>query len=423
MQRDSIDARPRGTGSLLRHRHRTGAETWYGKWRANGHQVMRALGPALDVDGMAGLTREQAEAALRDAIVASGASLHFDEAIDVAEAGRRYITNREMLGLKPGTLADYESHLRCHLVPFFGQRSLDEIDVDLVESFIAAKRQEGKAIKSIRNFLGLLHAIFALAMKRGWCTANPVAAVDKPRNPHNRDIRYLNGDELELLLLATPDDELGQLERALYLTAAMTGLRRGELLALRWQDVDWGAGVVRVRRTFSRGQFGTPKSRRSSRAVPLAARVVTALQEHQRHSLFQEDVDLVFAHPQIGQVLDPSRVRKRFQAAARRAGLRPVRFHDLRHTFGTRMAAAGAPLRAIQEWMGHSDQRTTLIYADYACRVRKSIRDAARAYSWMCPPSRSRRWMRSGGWEPTAWRCRSGVGGCRLNARCGLWWL
>jgi integrase len=381
MQRDSIDARPRGTGSLLRHRHRTGAETWYGKWRTNGHQVMRALGPALDVDGMAGLTREQAEAALRDAIVASGASLHFDEAIDVAEAGRRYITNREMLGLKPGTLADYESHLRCHLVPFFGQRSLDEIDVDLVETFIAAKRQEGKAIKSIRNFLGLLHAIFALAMKRGWCTANPVAAVDKPRNPHNHDIRYLNGDELELLLLATPDDELGQLERALYLTAAMTGLRRGELLALRWQDVDWGAGVVRVRRTFSRGQFGTPKSRRSSRAVPLAARVVTALQEHQRHSLFQEDVDLVFAHPQIGQVLDPSKVRKRFQAAARRAGLRPVRFHDLRHTFGTRMAAAGAPLRAIQEWMGHSDQRTTLIYADYAPDLTQGAMWAARAFA------------------------------------------
>jgi integrase len=65
-------------------------------------------------------------------------------------------------------------------------------------------------------------------------------------------------------------------------------------------------------------------------------------------------------------VYDPAKLRKRFVGAARRAGLRPVRFHDLRHTFGTRMAAAGAPLRAIQEWMGHSDYRTTSIYADYA---------------------------------------------------------
>jgi integrase len=386
MQRDSTNgARPHGTGSLLRHRHRSGAETWYGKWRTNGRQVMRALGPALDIDGSAGLSREEAEVALRNAIVASRATPLLEDAIDIAEAGRRYLTNREMLGLKPGTLADYESHLRCHLIPFFGERPLDEIDVDLIEGFIAAKRQEGKAIKSIRNFLGLLHAIFALAMRRGWCAANPVAAVDKPRNPHNPDIRYLNGEELEQLLRATPDDELGRLERALYLTAAMTGLRRGELLALRWQDVDWESGVVRVRRTFSRGQFGTPKSRRSSRAVPLAARLIAALQEHQQRSRFQDDVDLVFAHPQIGQVLDPSRVRKRFQAAARRAGLRPVRFHDLRHTFGTRMAASGAPLRAIQEWMGHSDQRTTLIYADYAPDLTQGAMWAARAFTPAAP--------------------------------------
>ena len=134
MQRDSTNgARPPGTGSLLRHRHRSGAETWYGKWRTNGQQVMRALGSALDIDGSEGLTREQAEAALRNAMVASRSTPKLNGAIDVAEAGRRYITNREMLGLKSGTLSDYESHLRCHLVPFFGLRSLDEIDVDLVE--------------------------------------------------------------------------------------------------------------------------------------------------------------------------------------------------------------------------------------------------------------------------------------------------
>ena len=381
MQRDSTNgARPHGTGSLLRHRHRSGAETWYGKWRSNGRQVMRALGPARHVDGSPGLTAREAEAALLAAITASKAAEPLGGAIDVAEAGRRYITNRELLGLKPGTLSDYESYLRVHLAPFFGTRPLAEIDVELVEAFIAAKREEGKAIKSIRNYLGLLQAIFALALKRGWCTANPVAASDKPRNRRDHDIRYLNADELDALLHATPDTELGRLEQTLYLTAAMTGLRRGELLALRWQDVDFDAGVIRVRRTYSRGQFGTPKSQRSSRAVPLAERVASALRGHQQESRFGAELDLVFAHPQLGQVLDPSKVRKRFQATARRAGLRPVRVHDLRHTFGTRMAAAGAPLRAIQEWMGHSDQRTTLIYADYAPDLTQGAKWAARAF-------------------------------------------
>jgi hypothetical protein len=80
---------------------------------------------------------------------------------------------------------------------------------------------------------------------------------------------------------------------------------------------------------------------------------------------YQRDVDLVFCHPHTGRPLDRSGVVKRFKAALRRAGVREVRFHDLRHTFGTRMAAAGVPMRTLQEWMGHRNFKTTLIYADY----------------------------------------------------------
>ncbi len=153
----------------------------------------------------------------------------------------------------------------------------------------------------------------------------------------------------------------------LYLTAAMTGLRQGELI---------GAALARHRLARRRGSgcggatcgasSDTPKSRRSSRSVPLADRVAGELDRHFKASAYQGDDDLVFCHPDTGRPLDRSKVRKRFKAAAARAALRPVRFHDLRHTFGTRMAAAGVPLRTIQEWMGHRDFKTTLIYADYA---------------------------------------------------------
>jgi integrase len=160
----------------------------------------------------------------------------------------------------------------------------------------------------------------------------------------------------------------------------MTGLRRGELLALRWRDVDWAASLIRVRRNYTRGEFGTPKSRRSSRAVPLADTVASELERHFQRSAFTGDDDLVLAHPLLGTVLDASKLRKRFQGAARRAQLRPVRFHDLRHTFGTRMAAAGAPLRAIQEWMGHRDSRATSLYADYAPDATQGATWAARAF-------------------------------------------
>jgi integrase len=89
---------------------------------------------------------------------------------------------------------------------------------------------------------------------------------------------------------------------------------------------------------------------------------------HQRTD-FKADDDLVFAHPLLGTVLDASKLRKRFVDAVARAGLRPIRFPDLRHTFGTQAAVAGVPLRTLQEWMGHRDYKTTLIYADYAPRT------------------------------------------------------
>ncbi len=214
MHRDSIQPRPRGTGSLLRHTHKSGCESWYGKWWADGRQVMRCLGPVRPPRSRQGLTRSQAEAALRQAIEAAAPAAGSSDRIDLAEAGRRYLANREAIGLKPGTLADYESFLRVHLLPQLGRKPLDQITPEDVEAFIAAERQAGSAVKSVLNYLGLLHAILAHAVKRGWCTTNPVTAVDKPRQQRSQEIRYLTQPELEALLAHTPDDPLGRTERS-----------------------------------------------------------------------------------------------------------------------------------------------------------------------------------------------------------------
>jgi integrase len=205
--------------------------------------------------------------------------------------------------------------------------------------------------------------------------------VDRPRSAGaDPDIRFLEPHEVQALARATPNDNLGPTERAIYLTAAMTGLRQGELLALRWQDVDWTAGVVRVRRTYSRGAFGTPKSRRSSRAVPMADAVARELELHFQRSNYRADSDLVFCHPETGRPFDASKLRKRFKRALEKAGVRDVRFHDLRHTYGTAMAAAGASLRSLMAWMGHADLSTTLRYADYAPAQARGAEFAERAF-------------------------------------------
>ncbi len=174
------------------------------------------------------------------------------------------------------------------------------------------------------------------------------------------------------MLRSVPEDDLGRVERRMYLTAAMTGMRQGELLALRWRDVDWPARRVRVRRNFVRGEFGTPKSKRSSRSVPLADRVAGELDQLHQETRWRGDDDLVFAHPHTGKPIDRSKLLKRFKAALKLGEVREVRFHDLRHTFGTRMAAQGVPMRALQEMLGHRDFKTTLIYADYAPSAREA---------------------------------------------------
>ena len=380
MQGNASARRSYGTGSIIEYR---GA--WYGKWRdASGRQVKRKLGAIRQAGSRDGLTRKQAEIELRRKM-SEGHSAASAERVTVAEAGERYLAHLATLGRKRSTLGEYESMLRVHLAPSF-TGSIARVTPRDVEGYIAAKSRAGLAPKTVRNHLGLLHSIFAYAERRSWTAGNPCAHVDGPRAAEtDADIRFLDGAELAALLraadelvAAVPELASGrtartgslrrvrQLDRSLYEVAALTGLRQGELLGLRWRDIDWTAGRVRVRRAWVRGEFGSPKSKRSTRAVPLASTVARALELHFQRSAWQADDDLVFAHPDTGAPLDRSKLLKRFKTAAKRSGLGDVRFHDLRHTFGTRMAAAGTPMRTLQEWMGHRDFKTTLIYADYA---------------------------------------------------------
>jgi integrase len=364
-QNGGMPKRSYGTGQLYVVKGARGRETWYGRWRTGERKINRRIGGKRATGTRMGLTRAQAERKLQRLIDQEPGS-PIEQRVGIDDAGTMLIDHLDSLGRKRSTIEEYRSYLRVHLAPFFGDTALDKITPSRVEGFVAAKRREGKATKSILNYLGLLHSIFAFAERRGLASANPVASIDKPdRSAATADIRFLDATEVDALLAAVPDDPRGPTERAIYLTGAMTGLRQGELLALRWQDIDWSAGRIRVRQSFVRGEFGTPKSRRSTRSVPLADEVAGELERHFQRSQYQHDNDLVFGHPHTGDPLDRSRLLKRFKAAAKRAGLQSVRFHDLRHTFGTRMAAVGVPLRTLQEWMGHRDFKTTLIYADY----------------------------------------------------------
>jgi integrase len=367
-----------GRGTLVKRAGPNG-DTWIAKWRDGGRQVQRGIGFVHSKKHSDGLTRAEAEAALgrlREQVASERAEERQAEAKRAAEERRRplaqvgevLIAAKRAAGRTPSTIEAYSYWLRIHIVDYFGPTPVGDITREDVRGFSAALERKGLAPKSRANALGTLHSLIEFAIGEGWMVGeNPVKRVEKPAVAEtDPDVRFLETAEVEALLRAVPDDPLGRVERVMYLTAAMTGMRQGELFALRWRDVDRTARRIRVRRNFVRGEFGTPKSKRSARSVPLASRVAGELELLFQDSAYKRDDDLVFAHPETGKPIDRSKLLKRFKAALRRADVRVVRFHDLRHTFGTRMAAQGTPMRVLQELMGHRDFKTTLIYADYA---------------------------------------------------------
>ena len=166
-----------------------------------------------------------------------------------------------------------------HLAPFFGSRSMDAIQPEDVLDLVTVLEDKKLAPKSIRNIVGTLSALFNFAKgpQRRWATANPCEGVELPAVPASDEIRFLTLDEIDALVAHARPGIFRAIDRAIYRTAAMTGLRQGELLALRWRDVDWPAARIRVRQNYVLGEFGTPKSKRSTRSVPMADEVAGEL--------------------------------------------------------------------------------------------------------------------------------------------------
>ena len=264
-----------GSGSLYVRQDAAGRESWYGHWRQDGRQVKRRIGPKRAAGSREGLTRTQAERELQRRIETTQVKPRVTgDRKTVGEVASTYIAHAERRGRKRSTCANIESEVRVHLEPVLGGRSLDSIKPEHIVDLIATLEGKGLSPKSIRNVVATLSALFNFAKhpRRRWAAENPCEGLDLPAIPEQTEIRYLTLEEVDAVVAAARPGMYQAIDRALYLTAAMTGLRKGELVALRWRDVDWPAARIRVRQNYVRGEFGTPKSKRSTRSVPMAKR-------------------------------------------------------------------------------------------------------------------------------------------------------
>lgn len=340
---------------------------WYAKYRLpDGRQVQKKLGPAWTKRGRPAdgyFTKQTAQAQLDQILDEIRRGLHagmvrtgatFQQA---ADEYLRYI--EEDRARKPSTVAGYRALVRAQLLPAFGRLSVESITTPMVESWITglevAPATRTKAYVLMGGIMKRARKVYGLPF-------NPVTDVEKPPAPTaSGDIEVFSPEEVVALVDAAASEQ----DAAIYLTAAFSGLRRGELIALRWRDVDIEGSTIRVRASYSDGALATPKSGKV-RSVPMAPNVAETLTNLRQRPLWTADDDLVFVG-RTGTFLDGRALRRRYQDALDRAGLRRLRFHDLRHTFGTRVIAK-ADIRRVQEWMGHADVKTTMRYLHYAPR-------------------------------------------------------
>jgi integrase len=343
---------------------------WYAKYRlADGRQVQRKLGPAWTGRGRpAGgyFTKRLAEDWLRDTLdaarrrtlpgsVRTGATF-----ADAAAEWLRYVEDDR--DVKPSTLSDYRSVAR-RLVEQFGDLAIEDVSAERIERWrtgLGADRAQPLTNRTRNKSLTILGGIMERARRLYGLPSNPARGVEKLRERYDATrFDFYSPEEVWALVRAAASEQDG----AIFLTAAFTGLRRGELIALRWRDIDFERSAVRVSGSYANGKLTTPKSGHG-RVVPMVPEVAAAVARLSERDSGVGDDELVFPG-EFGMYLDGSALRRRFVAACARAELRAIRFHDLRHTFGTLAVRGAESIVELQAWLGHAEVRTTMRYTHY----------------------------------------------------------
>ncbi|MGH2853967.1 MAG: tyrosine-type recombinase/integrase [Solirubrobacteraceae bacterium] len=367
-------------------------KTWCAKWRDQHGQHEKRLGPAWAGKGppAPGFLREREAQELLDAILVDarrGQLRHERTGLAFADiADEWFERGRFERDWSASTQADYRSVLDAHLLPKFGSERIETIGADEIERWRSRLAEDGRSRRTVNKIVTQLHTILQYAVDHHGLIANPAAKVRPLRGSYdaarfdfyspeeidvlvaaaargaNRDPSRPAASDTERVLRAAKDRQ----DAAIYLTAALGGLRRGELLALRWKDVDFEQSSIRVFEGYSANRVGKPKSRKS-RTVPMVEEISRSLSDLKTRGEHTAEDDLVFVSRE-GTHVDSSALRRRYIATLNAVGLRRLRFHDLRHTFGS-LAINAASIVQVQAWMGHADIKTTMRYLHHKSRA------------------------------------------------------
>jgi integrase len=316
---------------------------------------------------VSGKTREEVRRKLVKAMSDRDGGLVFNAgALTVGEYMDRWLKDVKDT-VRQSTHERYEYAIGPHIKPAIGRIKLKDLTSAQVRWFYRDRLDYGLAPATVHKLHVVLHKALKAAVSDGLIPRNPTASLKLPRII-KEEIDPLDQEEARRLLKAARGDRL----ETLYVVALNTGMRQGELLALKWEDVDLERGVLRVRRTLSRREnayiLGEPKTKKSRRTIRLTAGAVRALRDHlsrqleemERMGSLYQPGGLVHATT-TGTIINPSNLRNRsFKPLLKRAKLRPIRFHDLRHTCATLLLSSNVNAKIVSEMLGHASIAITL---------------------------------------------------------------
>lgn len=370
-----VTRRANGEGSIYQRRD--------GRWVA-AHYVLRPDG-GRDRRPVYGRTRAEAAAKLVEMIAKTNAGVPLAvKAWTVEGYGDHWLRDVVAPRLRPSTVASYRGTLSLHIVPMLGRYTLRRLSPSDVRRLLSAKTASGLSVRSVQIIHATLRAMLSEAVRDELVERN-VAAIVRGPAAVREEVRPWSAEDAGAFLMVAAEDRL----HALFAVGVALGLRKGELLGLRWQDVDLGGGLLHVRQSAQRVHgvgmvFGPPKSARSRRDIPLPAYAVRVLRDHrvkqaeERLALgpYWEDTGLVFTST-IGTVIEPRNLARTLDRLIVEAGVRRIRFHDLRHTCASLLLAQGVPPRVVMDVLGHSQFSITMDL--YSHVMPSALRDAADA--------------------------------------------
>jgi integrase len=331
-----------------------------------------------------GKTRGEVSEKLTKAMADRDEGLVFDaDNLKVGEYLERWLVDSLLDTVRPTTYERYEQIVRIHVRPALGSVKLKNLTPVHVRGLYREKLEAGLSARTVQYIHVTLHKALKQAVQDGLIPRNATEAVKAPQ-VRREEMRPLSGDQVKVLLEVARGDRL----EALYVLAIHTGLRQGELLGLKWEDVDLESGTLRVRRTLVTAKGGpvltAPKTKGSRRSVKLTQGAVEALRSHLKHQL--QEIDragslwrengLMFAS-ESGEPLDRRYLTScRYKALLKRAELPMIRFHDLRHTCATLLLSKNVNPKIVSEMLGHASIAITL---DTYSHVLPNMRDQAAA--------------------------------------------